>query len=286
MKALRFIERPKAVFKIPFLESLLAKFTQGKSPRNLFSRMPPLYDRYPKNSNRLVRRDGIAYELDLSDYMEWLVFWGIKSENRDALYSIIRPGWCMADVGANIGEVTLNLARLTGTTGRVHSFEPDEVAFARLNRNVELNGRPANIFINRLGLGDRSEELILQQEVDFNRGGSRIHRHLREGQRIRIGTLDAYAGEKQVERFDLVKIDVEGYELRVLRGAEHLIHRCKPVLFVELDDQNLRSQGNSAVELVSFLESMGYMHIEDSLTGLPVDSTQSFANCHLDILAR
>jgi hypothetical protein len=83
----------------------------------------------------------------------------------------------------------------------------------------------------------------------------------------------------------LIKVDVEGFELHVLRGAEKTLRQCKPALFIELDDNNLSDQGDSAEKLVSYLEDLGYA-ITDAGTGAPVRSGKPFTNCHTDIIAR
>lgn len=285
MKRRRLIDLPKEVFKLPILESWLAGLTQGKPPGHIFSRMPPLYLSYRKHTLRQVTREGLRFELDLSDYMEWLIFWGIRSEIRDSLYTLIQPGWHVADVGANIGEVTLKMADRVGPSGHVYSFEPDEITFDKLKRNLGLNNR-SNIQINRIGLGDKSEELVLEPQVSFNRGGARIQKHLSQGQRIPMTTLDDYALDHHLTRLDLVKIDVEGFELHVLRGATRVIQQHHPTLFIELNDDNLREQGSSAAELISFLAGMGYEKVTDPTSGEMITSKSSFTHCHMDVIAQ
>ncbi|MBL7848369.1 MAG: FkbM family methyltransferase [Cyclobacteriaceae bacterium] len=280
----RLIDLPKEFFKLPLPEKLLARLTQQKPLNHFFARFPPLNTRYPKPTTRKVKRNGIHYELDLSDYMEWLVFWGIQVEPRRTLYQLVKPGSIVIDVGANIGEVSMNLAQLVGPSGFVHSFEPDTATFRKLNRNVALNNF-VNLRINPIGLGDRDEQLVLQTEVPSNRGGSRIHRHLSQGQRVQVITLDSYVTKQQPGPVSLIKIDVEGFELHVLRGAEHTLRQYKPVLFIELDDDNLRDQGDSATELVRFLEKRGYQTIKDAATGTSVSTGTSFTHCHMDIMA-
>lgn len=281
----RLIDLPKEFFKLPLPEKILARLTQQKPLNHFYARFPPLNTMYPKPTTRKVNRNGIQYELDLSDYMEWLVFWGIQVEPRNTLHQLVKSGSIVIDVGANIGEVTMNLAQLVGPSGFVHSFEPDIDTFGKLSRNLSLN-KFTNIRISPLGLGDRDEQLVLEAQVSSNRGGSRIHRHHSQGQRIQVTTLDSYVAAQTVGPVSLIKIDVEGFELHVLRGAEQTLRQCKPVLFIELDDDNLRDQGDSASELVQFLEGQGYQTIEDAATGTPISSTTSFDHCHMDILAK
>jgi hypothetical protein len=102
---------------------------------------------------------------------------------------------------------------------------------------------------------------------------------------VEVWPLDEIIETFPGTRIDLIKIDVEGYELHVLRGSLQTLKRCRPVLFIELDDNNLRDQGDSAQSLVKYLEELGYS-ITDAVNGSPVRSDQSFTNCHTDIIAR
>lgn len=280
----RLIDFPKEFFKFPLAERLLARLTQQKPLGHFWSRLPPLNTAYSVPTLRTVRRNGICYELDLSDYMEWLVFWGIQVEPRQALYKLAAPGLIVVDVGANIGETTMRLAQLVGPLGFVHSFEPNSITFSKLARNIALNTF-TNIRINSVGLGDKNEERLLGVQVLSNRGGARVFRNLSGGHAIQVIMLDEYLAHQQVTPVNLLKIDVEGFELHVLRGAEKTLQKFRPLLFIELDDNNLRDQGDSAQRLVKYLEDLGYS-IADAVTGSPVRSDQSFANCHTDIIAR
>ncbi len=280
----RIIDLPKEIFKLPALERLLAQFTQGKSPSNLIARFPPLYRSYPKNSIRRVYREGIRYELDISDYMEWLIYWGIRAEKRDQLYKVVQRGWQVADVGANVGEVALNLAKRVGPEGSVYAFEPDSIAFSKLFLNHSLNNFD-NVTLINVGLGAKPEKRVLMAEVDYNRGGSRIQSNLCEGQTVNLTSMDLFMEENQVDKLDLIKIDVEGYEHYVLEGAIEVIRKSKPILFVEVNDTNLRAQGTTARDLVRFLELNEYKHVLHADSGKSIDSSQSFAGCHIDIIA-
>jgi hypothetical protein len=78
---------------------------------------------------------------------------------------------------------------------------------------------------------------------------------------------------------------VEGFELKVLKGAEGLIRNRHPHMIIEVDEENLRRQGDSAAELVSFLEKH-YSSIINVENGQPVNSSTNFEGCHFDILVR
>jgi len=281
----RFIDLPKGIFKISILESLLSSLTQGRTPRDFFARLPPLNNAYSKNSIRKVVRNGIHYELDLSDYMEWLVFWGIQVEPRDSIYEMAKPANHVLDVGANIGEISLNLAKRVGPGGSVHAFEPNKHVFGKLERNVAMNPWK-NIHLNNLGLGSSEENLFLEAQVASNMGGARIQRHLKEGQKVTVTTIDRYVADHRLSTVDAIKIDVEGFEMHVIEGSQKTIHDFKPTLFVEIDDNNLRDQDKSAKALISLLQDFGYQDIRHAESGEQILPSRDFAHCHFDVSAR
>ena len=82
-------------------------------------------------------------------------------------------------------------------------------------------------------------------------------------------TLDSFFAKEQMKRIDLIKIDVEGFEMKVLYGATDCVERFRPVLFLELCDANLREQGSSAVELLQWLEARDY-GVCDAISGEPM----------------
>lgn len=281
----RLIDLPKEIFKLPWLEKLIANFTYNRKQDHFIARLPPLYKSYPKNSVRKVKRNGISYELDISDYMEWLVFYGIQVEPRNVLYSLIKPGDVVFDVGANIGEVTLNSAKIVGLSGEVHSFEPEPIVFSKISRNLSLNSF-SNVNLNNFGLGNVEQQLYLTAQVENNRGGTRVQPGTIDSDRVFISTIDIYTQQNRFAEVNLIKIDVEGYELKVLQGATNTIQQHKPTLFIEIDNDNLLDQGDSARDLVSFLEKNGYNSIVHAETNEKITSSWNFTHCHFDIIAR
>src|SRR4051812_46943450 len=103
-----------ALFQSTGLDRFLPVVTSGRDAGSLLAKLPPNPGQYASPTIRRAKRDGIAYELDLSDFMEWCVYYGVVIEPRDALYSLMMPGDVVVDVGANIGEVTLNAAARVG----------------------------------------------------------------------------------------------------------------------------------------------------------------------------
>jgi len=221
--------------------------------------------------------------VDISDYMGHYFYFGFDDPSNRALFSQVHNATRIVDVGANIGWTALRMASIA-KNGWVMAFEPDPLNHQRCKENVNLNSFE-NLQLFPVALGSETGHATMEVRTPYNFGGNRIIPGGGEGRLVSLRKLDDMVDEFPDSQIDLLKIDVEGYELEVLRGAAQLIKRCKPILFVELDDNNLRDHGSSAADLVESLESNGYVHIKNHITGLQVDSSQSFTNCHLDILA-
>lgn len=239
---------------------------------------------YHGTATRRVSRNGLRYDLDLRDYVQWTIFYGVEQEEKSALFSLVRMGDVVIDVGTNVGEVLLNLAKRVGTSGRAIGFEPNPATRAACLRNIRLN-EFASIEVHGVALGDQPGALLLGRPSEGNRGADRVVSAAQSGIAIEVTTLDRFVKDAGLDRLDLIKIDVEGFDLNVLRGAERTVDRFKPVLFVELSDLNLREQGDSASDMLRWLEQRGY-HSSDAVTGEALRSTDPLDGCFRDIVAR
>lgn len=274
------------LFKISLLENLLVYFTIGKEYGRFVTKLPPHHYQYNKNSVRHVTRHGINYCLDISDIIDWYIYYGFKEKSRTHFYELIKTGHQVIDIGANNGDVSLHAARLLAGSGYVYSFEPDPWNFKRFMENLSLNNLK-NITAYNMGIGNSTGTADLAVIDDRNRGMNRISSFVNEDSPfnpVEIIRLDDFVQQQVSGKIDIVKIDVEGYEMKVLEGAKVTIETHGPILFIELDDSNLKEQGSSAAELIAFLERRNYQtaHAE---THESIVSSMSFSLCHFDIIA-
>jgi FkbM family methyltransferase len=279
----KILNMPRLVFRNRMMEAVLFSVTNGKKWDQFVSRLPANYYQYEKGSWRTVERNGFRYRLDLSDYMQWLIYFGIEAEPRATLYSLVKPGMTILDIGANIGETTLSFSQLTGKNGKVISYEPDPETFARLTEHLAMNNCSNVIAVNK-GLGNSESEMVLETGEN-NSGGNRIATgNEKTGKKIQITTLDRSMMELNILKTDFIKIDVEGYEYQVLLGAEKTIAQSKPVLFIEVVDDFLKAQGASAQLLTSSLEEKNYK-LKNANDQSEVNSKVDFTDSHFDIIA-
>jgi FkbM family methyltransferase len=185
----------------------------------------------------------------------------------DIVSRFAAPGMVAIDVGANIGAFTALLARRLGPGGQVHAFEPLERARTRLRTTLQLNG-VSNVIVNHEAVADKvGHEALADYGAGFESWSTLAPREIDLPDRLlvasaqtRVGTttLDDYSDERGIERIDILKIDVEGAEHRVLMGAKRLLERgAIDLLLIEVADTTLNAAGSSAIEVVDLLERSG-----------------------------
>jgi len=271
----------------PQLESWLGQRAKGKAVSHFICKILPAHYLYPSPSIRIHYRDGLRLKLDISDFIDHSLFFGFRGtedESYQNLMNLIEPDYNCIDVGTKNGYVSLRMARLAHK-GMTLGFEPDPVNYQQSIDNLGLN-TTNNLTIHNIGLGDHRAEGRMEVRTVANRGGNRIARGTDGGAIAQIERLDDIVKAMNAESVNLIKIDVEGYELNVLRGAVGVLSRNKPVLFIEVDEANLQDQGASAIAIVGFLEEHGYKDLTHAGTGERVSVDADFNGCHFDLIAR
>jgi FkbM family methyltransferase len=173
-------------------------------------------------------------------------------------------GGTFVDVGAHIGTYSLKAARVVGERGHVISVEPNPATVQALRDNIQASGTNV-ISVQPVACSDSETELDLFAATRSNTGETSLSReNARQSgsvsavYHVRARPLDAILQDAGVSRVDVIKIDVEGAELLVLKGAKQTLARYSPILLVEVVDQQLQAMGTSAAELREFLRSQGY----------------------------
>ncbi|MSO89341.1 MAG: FkbM family methyltransferase [Rhodospirillaceae bacterium] len=214
-----------------------------------------------------VRRNGLRWRLDLDEGIDFSIFLlgAFEAATVAACERLVRAGDVVLDIGANIGAHTLPLARLVGPTGRVVAFEPTDFAFAKLSANLALNPvYAARVTVAQTMLLDRGDGPIPRTLPSSwpLAGGADVHPKLRGRDMTTAGagalTLDTYLAENAIRRVDFIKLDVDGFECRVLTGAEATLRRCRPVIVMELSPYILDERGDSLDRLLDILETARY----------------------------
>ncbi len=241
---------------------------------------------YPKGTIRECTRHGINYRLDISDYMDHVIYFGfdnLTDFERNSLYTLVKPGQVIFDVGGYIGDTALHFARLQNNNGKIYCFEPVPYLFDRLTHNVGLNTFK-NISIYNLAISDTASELYFNVSRSQNSSGIFLSdKGSGQSRKVVAIKLDDFCSEKNIDRIDLIKIDVEGFELKVLKGAEEILRKFRPKMFIEIDEVHLKRAGASAKEVVKMLLDLNYK-ISRADTQETIGMDYNFEGKHFDIV--
>ncbi len=168
----------------------------------------------------------------------------------------------VVDIGAHAGQFSKLFAKMA-RKGEVYAFEPSAYARSVMAPAVGLN-RLRNITLIAKGLGERSEPLVLHTPLKRQRslGFGTAHIGASQGptvdQTIEMTTLDEFVAERAINRLDLIKADVEGWELRALKGGEAALRKYTPALYLEVDGALMGRAGDTPADLFDFLGQLGY----------------------------
>jgi len=177
------------------------------------------------------------------------------------LKQYVCPGMVVMDLGANVGVYTLLCAKFVGEKGQVHSFEPTPFTFQQLQNNVHLN-RFSWVHLNELAVSATAGQcsFFVYEQCGMNSMNKQawVGKPLRQ---IMVNTisLDEYVEARNMTRIDLIKMDVEGAELQVLKGGKNLLSGPNaPVLICEFTDKTTSNFGYQTSVLRENLEAFGY----------------------------
>jgi FkbM family methyltransferase len=174
------------------------------------------------------------------------------------LQTLIEPGMTIADIGANVGFYAVQMGQWVGASGRVLAFEPDPFTFELLRRRTAA-AAPANIEVQQFALGEARGRATLYCSA-YNRADNRIgQRHDEsnvEAIEIEVRTLDDYLADRGLEAVDAMKIDVQGLEAHVLRGAGQTIPRVRWI-WLEFSPDHLRGAGTEPEGFLAKLGALG-----------------------------
>lgn len=182
---------------------------------------------------------------------------GFEPDMLQLLRAVANDSEVVLDIGANIGCTALLLGEFSK---EVYAFEPSPTTFAFLKSNISRSGL-TNIFLQNIGLGAESYESTLTF-APSNRSGGFVSNQTQASaghtiEKIVIRQLDEFVNSLNLKKIDFVKIDVEGFEGHVLRGATQTLSSCKPVVVLELNHWCLNAfQRTSIPDFFDLLRSM------------------------------
>jgi FkbM family methyltransferase len=170
--------------------------------------------------------------------------------------NFLRPGMVFFDCGAHIGIFSILASISVGNTGKVYAFEPTPETYKRLNENISINGL-GNINTFPLALGEKASQSFIYRLEASNEGMNSLAKQGEKGEEIgvcSIYSLDQILIEKNIPIPDLVKIDVEGSEFNLFKGAKQLLaSENPPTMIVELSRGTMKRFGYEPEDLVEYI---------------------------------
>lgn len=194
------------------------------------------------------------------------------------LFAACKPGMVVLDVGANVGWYSALLAQRVGETGRVVAFEPLPECRRELKQNLLRNGLAARVTVLPFGLSDEDGK----RAARCLETGVTLHFEANEEAElceVAVRRLDDVVVEQGLPKVDVIKIDVDGHELQVLRGAQNLLRRDRPVVSLVFGSPHPHGEHGGAKAQLAFLHDLHY-ELCDERTGMPFASDEEFyARC-------
>lgn len=202
---------------------------------------------------------------------------------------LVRKNETVVDIGANIGEISIMLAKLVGKHGSVQSFEPITKNYEQMSININDANCSSVIHANKIGLSNSESKAIFtipkerlteatlrphhaQEWEDFNKKDDNYYT-----EECTITTLDNFIKEKGIQNISFIKCDVEGNEFPVLQGGEHLLRsKNPPIILLEAYEKWTKDFGYHPREMFQYLNKIAGYHVYwISPTGLQYISPES-----------
>ena len=220
-----------------------------------------------REDRRIICRNDVRFAVDLSEGIDLSIylFGNFQDHVTRQKYFSIPQDAVIFDVGANIGCMTLKFAQLA-PRGHIYAFEPTYFAYRKLQRNMTLNPKlekritAAQLFLSDQSCTDHRLKAYASWKVDGHRTGT----HLLHGGAVKSAdfipaiSLDDFCTDRQIERVDLIKIDTDGHELQVLKGARKTIEKYRPTVVFELGSYTLKEQNESFQQYLDYFSSLHY----------------------------
>ncbi len=215
-----------------------------------------------------TRRDGGLHPMYIFDYV-------YESAELDVIRRYLRPNSTFIDVGANIGMHSIR-ANEGNLNYSVLAIEADEATFRTLQANVTVNSNIAQIHVRRAALWSSI--------MAINWHGDQLEHGHNYASAAQVGTNDVLTSETldtmlsgmcEIKEVSVIKIDVEGAELEVLKGGERTLRTERPALIIEIDDKLLARNDTNGDELRAYLRAIGYQREVPIVNALSRKATNS-----------
>ena len=224
------------------------------------ARLQRLAQRVAGSDEIEVEIDGVSWRLDPAELIQFRLLWDGEHDGHVLrwLKSVAKPGEVVWDVGANIGDIALPLAK-GGVL--VEAFEPSPGVFSRLGEHTRRNPG-LTVTARSAGLSDHDGIVRFYTSAERGNAGIGSLGHaantVDEGVEVRVARGDSLVASGEVAVPQVIKMDIEGFEPEALNGLTETIGRARPLICVESSGYRLRERGLASDAIISILEKLDY----------------------------
>ena len=292
MSVLKFILYP--IRTLIAQSNLLTNFfmsIQQNCYNSLINKLIPDSSFYSLSEYTLVKTKNATLKLSLGEYTSHEIAFNKTLTYNNAILKLLPQNeqFSILDIGAFIGEKSILFAQ-KNLNDLVYSFEPNINIFNILNENISIN-HLSNISTLNIALGAEKTIAYSGCNVPNNISGSIISKEKTNLKQVfnevQVDNLDNLLKEKTFKYpVKFIKIDIEGFEFEVLKGAVQLITEYKPIIVTEIDDKFLKNNHSSALETLQFIAQFGYQfkHLESNKS-IDLNDEHLLIDCHWDVVA-
>lgn len=283
--------RVVASLRLSFVGCLTVKTRLGARVFDMLSRRTR-----PERGEISIRFGGMKFVIDVNDTQgvgACLLEGEFEPTQTDLISRKLKPGMTFIDLGANIGFYTVLASKIVGIAGKVYCFEPEPQNYRLLVKNI-LENKLSNVFPQRMAVSDSTGNATLHTDSKNFGGHSLTKSNVSdENREVDVSTvrLDDFVGSSKI---DMIKLDVQGAESRVIAGSMRTLISQRPMLILELWPYGIHKMGDDPMKLIQDLEEMGYRiqvtddyrknraidSLKDSITDM-VSSKKSYLNLFL-----
>jgi len=224
------------------------------------------------SKNQTVVRNKIKWNLNLNEGIDLSIFLFGNSEkkilNLSKLFSKRNDPLIIIDIGANIGSVSLILAKKFKDS-KVYAIEPTNYAFNKLSTNLDLNDDLKDrVFLKQLFVSENKKPQKVWSSWNFEKSNNKHQKHMGTLKEIKQNSyirLEEFIETEKLTSVDFIKLDVDGHELDVLKSGEKSLAKIKPVIFIEIAPYLYTEFGYSCEELIKFIKNLNYNFYDENL---------------------
>lgn len=258
-----------------------------RSNLSILQKLIPYRDYYTEKMDKKVKRRGVWFHIFPYDYSQWVIFAGSDWGHINAFQHFIgqkSEEGIILDVGANMGQFSLvvgNILLQSKSPKKVIAFEANPNVYKKFSDNLALNPSLSSIVsVNNIGVGEK--EGLLEMQVPLrNSGAGSVMRNYEhephEKHSVKLVSLDHFLKDSTVP-VNYIKLDVENYEYMVLQGAEAMISKWKPTVYIEMGKEQVNQEG-----ILAFFKDKGYQIMLDKENGTyqPISTLEELRNINI-----